>query len=163
MSATNKLTLLLIDDDPAMVRLLTALLERSLGDKIEIESFTDPTAAERRLGTGEVDILLTDLEMPELNGLELLRCAKKRNAATQVLLLTGHSTHEALLNALELGAADYLLKPVDEAALIELVGQAHGRAVRWRRTLVETWRRKRKSVTGETPVAGQVSGESAIL
>ena len=59
--------------------------------------------------------------MPGPGGLELLRCAKRRNPCTQVLFLTGRSTLEALTDALELGATDYLLKPLDQAELISLV------------------------------------------
>ena len=139
-------TLLLVDDDPAMVRLLATVIERSCSADITIESLTDPAAARTRLKEGGVDILLTDLEMPGINGLELLRCAKRRNACTQVLFLTGHSSQDALLDALELGATDYLLKPVDQTQLLELVAQAHQRLQRWRQALADTWQRRNDPV-----------------
>jgi len=137
-------TLLLVDDDPSIVRLLAAIIEKSCGGDLAIETLTDPSKARERIIERGVDILLTDLEMPGVNGLELLRCAKKRNACTQVLFFTGHSSHEALLEALELGATDYLLKPVDQDELLELISQAFSRQKRWHLALAETWRQRRK-------------------
>lgn len=137
-------TLLIIDDDPSIVRLLAEILSRSFGDKLRIESLTDPAEARERIEEDVVDILLTDLEMPGINGLELLRCAKRRNACTQVLFFTGHSTYGALLDALELGATDYLLKPVDQEQLLNLVGQACVRQQRWKNALAGTWEQRRQ-------------------
>ena len=148
--AKNASTLLLVDDDPNMLRLLAKVIERSYGDQITIEYLSDPAEALKRIDQGGVDILLTDLEMPEINGLELLRCAKKRNPYTQVFLLTGHSSQDAILDALELGATDYLLKPVDQQELLELVGQAQSRQQRWRQALAETWQRRNKPVATES-------------
>ncbi len=132
-------TLLLVDDDPGMVRLLTRVIERSKGDKLRVEASTDPEEARRRIDEGGIDILLTDLDMPDIDGLTLLRVAKQRNIFTQVLFLTGHSSHEAMLEALEQGATDYLLKPVDQQDLLELVDQAFHRQQRWREALSGTW------------------------
>jgi len=88
--------------------------------------------------------LVTDLEMPGVNGLELLRCAKRKNPCTQVLFVTGHSTLEALTDALELGATDYLLKPLDQTELIELIEDAEKRLWRWRQALSGTATAKRE-------------------
>jgi len=142
-------TLLLVDDDPSVVRLLAKLIDRSYGGEIEIESLTDPLEARKRILEGGVDILLTDLEMPGINGLELLRCAKQRNACTQVLFFTGHSSREALLEALELGATDYLIKPVDQGQLLELISQAFNRQRRWNLALAKTWRQQREAAVHE--------------
>jgi DNA-binding NtrC family response regulator len=136
---SNASTLLVVDDDPSMVRLLVKVIERAMGDDVVVESFTDPVAAWRRIDEGNVDILLSDLEMPGYDGLELLRSAKRRNAFTQVLLLTGKSKQEALLDALEIGATDYLLKPVDQKQLLELLDEANRRLRRWREALAATW------------------------
>jgi DNA-binding NtrC family response regulator len=145
LQPNRPLTLLLIDDDPAMVRLLKSIIEKTLSGQLEIESLTDPAAAQTRIEQGGVDILLTDLEMPGVNGLELLRSAKRRNAYTQVLVLTGHSAQDALLEALEQGATDYLLKPVDHGQLLELVSQAHARQKRWQQALAGTWRQQKEA------------------
>ena len=133
-------TLLLVDDDPSMVRLLNKIIERQFEDEIELTSLTDPKEARTQIEAQIVDILITDLEMPGVNGLELLRCAKRRNPCTQVLFMTGHSTLAALSDALELGATDYLLKPLDQMQLIKLVGDSQERLLRWREALAGTLR-----------------------
>ena len=135
----HKTRLLLVDDDPSMVRLLAKIIDRSFGDDIEMQSLTDPTKARDAIERNIIDILVTDLEMPGTNGLGLLRCAKRTNALTQVLFITGHSSLDALSDALELGATDYLLKPLDQAELVELLAQAQKRVRRWRQALAGTF------------------------
>ena len=100
-----------------------------------------------------LDILVTDLEMPGVNGLELLRCAKRRNVCAQVLFVTGHSTLDALTDALELGATDYLLKPLDQAELVELIGDAERRVRRWREALAGTLVASRERQTAAAEVS----------
>ena len=78
--------------------------------------------------------------MPQVRGLEILRCSKRRNVRSQVLLLTGKSNTESLLDALELGAIDYLIKPVDQIELSQLLTQSFERITRWKNALRETIR-----------------------
>jgi len=80
--------LVLIDDDPAMVRLLAGIIHRSYRHDIEMQPYSDPALAQDCLERELADIVVTDLEMPEINGLEILRLAKSRNPCTQVLLVT---------------------------------------------------------------------------
>jgi DNA-binding NtrC family response regulator len=138
--------LLLVDDDPSMVRLLSKIIDRTFGDQMELQSLTDPTKARDTIERDLIDILVTDLEMPGTNGLGLLRCAKRTNALTQVLFMTGHSSLDALSDALEMGATDYLLKPLDQAELVELLDQAQKRVQRWRQALAGTFNAGRKRV-----------------
>lgn len=142
----HRVTVLLVDDDPSMVRLLRGVLKRSFGEQLALESLTDPAAAQARLEEGGVDVLLTDLEMPGIDGLELLRRAKRRNVYTQVLLLTGHSTQQALLEAFELGATDYLIKPFEPETVADRVAETVRRQQRWKEALVQTWQHQRQSV-----------------
>src|SRR5271157_4109258 len=120
----KKTKLLPVDDDPAMVRLLAKVIDRSFGEEIELRCLTDSAKARETIENDLIGILLTDLEMPGTNGLSLLRCAKRRNALTQVLFMTGQSSVAALSDALDLGATDYLLKPLDQAQLVEILDQA---------------------------------------
>lgn len=135
--------LLLVDDDPSMVRLLTRIIENSWGDRISLESRTDPREARQWMENNLIDILITDLEMPGVNGLELLRCAKRRNPCAQVLFITGQTTLDSLVDAMELGATDYLLKPLDQQELIELIEHAEKRLERWRKALSGTFAAER--------------------
>ena len=139
--------LLLVDDDPDMVRLLTSVISCAADVDFDVESLTDPVDARNRIDEGGIDILVTDLEMPGVDGLELLQCAKRRNAATQILFMTGHSTQESLLAALEYGASDYLLKPVNQLELLALLRHAYERQQRWKQALLGTWRGRHASAT----------------
>ncbi len=142
--------LLVVDDDPSMVRLLTKIIERELEGEVELTSLVDPKEARQWIESNVVDIMVTDLEMPGIDGLELLRCAKHKNPCTQVLFMTGHSTLGALSNALESGATDYLLKPLDQAEFIELVSDALRRQRRWKEALAGTMAARRKSQAAST-------------
>ena len=144
MAFTLTTKLLLVDDDPSIVRLLSTVISDALGGEIQIESLTDPAEALDCIDQGGIDILLTDLDMPHIDGLDLLRAAKRRNSSTQVLFITGQSSGDALMKALDDGATDYLLKPVDHSVLVELVSQAHHRHRRWRTALIETLRQRRE-------------------
>jgi len=135
----HRTKMLLVDDDPSMARLLAKIIERSFGDRLVLHALTDPKQARQWIEDNVVDILVTDLEMPGVNGLELLRCAKRKNPCTQVLFVTGNSTLDALTDALELGASDYLLKPLDQSELVALVEDAEKRLRRWREALAGTF------------------------
>ncbi len=126
---------LLVDDDPNMVRQLSGIIEGAFGDRIELFAISDPKEARRWMENNVADILLTDLEMPNVNGLELLRCAKRQHSNAQVLFITGESTLDALSDALEVGATDYLLKPVNQGEVVDLVEDSLKRLGRWRRAI----------------------------
>jgi two-component system response regulator YesN len=134
----NRLKLLVIDDDDAQVRLLTKLVGKSFYGRLDMTAMTDATEALRWIKQCHPDLVITDLEMPGASGLELLRAAKHCNPTSQVLLLTGHSSTQALLDALENGASDYLIKPLDPGAIVDLLREAIQRIERWRAALHDT-------------------------
>lgn len=130
--------MLLVEDDPMMLRLLRTIVQRSFDGRFTLEALTEPLAALEWMDSHVVDILVTDLDMPDVSGLGLLRSAKYRNPCAQVIFVTGCSTPEALTTALELGATDYLLKPFDQEEFIELIEDAEKRLRRWRIALAGT-------------------------
>lgn len=70
------------------------------------------------------DILLLDLKMPDLDGLEVLARLRENYPHLKVIILTGHGSFEAGREGMELGAVDYIMKPVDLSRLIEIVNAA---------------------------------------
>ncbi|MBX7165117.1 MAG: response regulator [Pirellulales bacterium] len=136
------LQLVVVDDDSSMVRLLSHVARQGMGERVNIVEMTDPVKAREWLDGNCCDILLTDLQMPGLDGLELLRFAKRRNAWTQVLFMTAHSTWDTISEAIENGASDYLLKPVNQFELVELLHQAYERFVRWQSAVGQTMRQR---------------------
>ena len=133
----RKLRVLVVDDDPFMVQLFETMLAR-LDDRVELTSFTSAVEAQHWLDAHRCDLLLTDIEMPEIDGLALQRFAKKRNAWTQVVFVTGHSSWGRVTEALEQGATDYLLKPINPTELLDVVEQQMVRQARWQRAARET-------------------------
>jgi DNA-binding NtrC family response regulator len=134
----RKLNVLVIDDDPSIVRLLTLLIERRLGEKLNVCGLTDSGEALAWLDRNCCDILVSDIDMPDVDGLQMLRYAKRRNAWTQVIFITAHSTWDRLTEAVEFGASDYLLKPIDQEDLVSLLSQQYVRCARWQSAVLGT-------------------------
>lgn len=134
----RKLNLLVVDDDASVVRLLTQIIERQLGERIAVFGQTDSEQAKRWLEENCCDLLISDLEMPGGGGLEMLRFAKRRNAWTQVIFVTAHSTWDKITEAIEYGASDYLLKPIDQEELVAVITQQYVRCARWQNAVLGT-------------------------
>lgn len=137
--SARKLNVMIVDDDPSVVRLLTTLLKQEFGQGLNLYEVTDPHAARQWIEDHCCDILISDIEMPGLDGLHLLKTAKGRNAWTQVIFITGHTSLDRLTEALEWGASDYLLKPIDRQEVLEVVGQLARRCARWQSAVLGTF------------------------
>jgi DNA-binding NtrC family response regulator len=83
-------------------------------------------AALEVLGTSDVDVVVLDIKMPGMNGLEVLRRIRRKHPDVRVLLLSGHPTAEDAVHGMKLGAMDYLMKPPDVVRLVELVQRGSG-------------------------------------
>src|SRR2546426_9672375 len=90
-----------------MARTLAKTLERA---GHEVEHAPHGEAALARLGEARFDVVLTDLKMPVMDGMQLLRAMHERESAPAVVVLTGYGTIESAVEAMKLGAADYLIK-----------------------------------------------------
>jgi two-component system response regulator HydG len=113
---------LLVADDDAAVRLS---LERTLTrEGYGVVLAPDGQAALDRLRQGGIDLLLSDLKMPGLTGLELLKLAKEVAPEVDVILLTAFGTVEEAVRAMKDGAIDFLTKPLQRAQLLRVVRQA---------------------------------------
>src|SRR5438876_1518001 len=114
-------TLLIADDDPGLRQSLERTLTRE-GYRVILAS--DGNAALERLQAGGVDLVLTDLKMPGLSGIELLRAVKAIASEVDVILLTAFGTVEEAVKAMKEGAYDFLTKPFQRAQLLRLIRQA---------------------------------------
>jgi len=116
--------LLIVDDEERFLSTTKALL-----DKRGINTFTasnGPHAMEI-LDSQPIDVVILDVKMPGLDGVEVLRVIKKRHPLIEVIMLTGHASAESAVEGLSLGAFDYLMKPCDIQTLIEKVNQAQAK------------------------------------
>ncbi|HEX8653234.1 MAG TPA: sigma-54 dependent transcriptional regulator [Pyrinomonadaceae bacterium] len=115
-------TRLLVAEDEANLRLVIQKELQRLGFRVDV--VPDGEAALRRLEEGNVDVLLSDINMPRIDGMELLKRVRERPNPPEVILLTGHATVETAIEAMKLGAYDYLTKPYHITELDALVKQA---------------------------------------
>src|SRR5215467_11258166 len=100
--------LLIVEDEPKMQR----LLELSLGEEgYAIHAVAHAEGALNRLRQEQVDLVLTDLKLPGMSGLEFLQEVKRMDASLPVILMTAFGTVETAVEAMKLGASDYVLKP----------------------------------------------------
>lgn len=122
--------LLIVDDGHYVVEYIKHLLDWSKFGVGQVETLTNSIEAKRRLDGDRVDILITDIRMPEVSGLDLLQHIQERKLGTKVVFLSGYSQFEYAQMAVRLGALDYLLKPVDKedmekamSKVVRLVGE----------------------------------------
>ncbi|RME74071.1 MAG: response regulator, partial [Planctomycetota bacterium] len=113
--------MLVVDDDPAAARLLRHHLERA--GHVVCERL-DGQGALAELERGDVDVLVTDLVMPDMDGIELLDRARRLLPHLEVILTTAQPTLERAIQGLRRGASDLLCKPVEPSALVHAVQRA---------------------------------------
>ena len=121
------LHIVIIDDHAGNLELLSTALKRS---DVTIHTASTPAKGLDLVRELHPRLVLTDLMMPEMNGLEVLQQIMKFDPSIDVLLMTGHYTTETAVEAIRKGAADYLQKPVSIAELRERVGELISRAQR---------------------------------
>jgi EAL domain-containing protein (putative c-di-GMP-specific phosphodiesterase class I) len=113
-------TIVLVDDSRAQL----SALEQALKGAGEIAAFVDGKEAVRRVREGGVDVVVSDLTMPGMTGLELLRAVRECDPDLPVILLTARPSVESAAEAIELGVFRYFTKPYDSEALRSLVRHA---------------------------------------
>ena len=99
---------LVIDDEPQMTRVIERPLQAA---GLDVESFQDPEKALQKLRDEPFDLVVTDVCMPGIDGIEVLRRAKVIRPNTEVIVMTAHATPGTARDALKIGAIDYLTKP----------------------------------------------------
>ena len=113
--------ILLVDDEqPVLDSLLSALDWAEYGFK-NIHTALSASAALDVLSSHNIDLLVSDILMPDMNGLEMLKIVRSRYPSTHCVLLSAHSKFEYARDALRLGVENYLLKPIDVVELRETV------------------------------------------
>lgn len=120
MSETKK-QVLVADDEPNLRRVLHAQLSRDGYDVITVE---DGQAALEAVEAHHVDVVISDLRMPRVDGLTLLKSVVENHPDVPVILITAHGTVDTAVEALKLGAFDYITKPFEQSELRNVVGKA---------------------------------------
>jgi EAL domain-containing protein (putative c-di-GMP-specific phosphodiesterase class I) len=143
------------EDDPELLEIVVTLLTESGYRTVAV---SNGAAAIEHLRQTDIDIVLTDIQMPDANGVDVLRTVREHNLDTPVILMTGNPTLPTAVEALKLGALGYLAKPVPAERLLETVSEALG--------LVRLTRLRRQAVaelSGETRFIADRAGLEAVF
>jgi DNA-binding NtrC family response regulator len=113
---------MLVDDEVGFV---DAMAKRLNKRDLEIKTaYSGPEALQKLGANDKVDVIILDVKMPVMDGIETLREIKKAHPLIEVIMLTGHATVETGIEGMKLGAFDYLVKPCDIDQLMAKVQQA---------------------------------------
>ena len=115
---------LLVDDEGEF---LEALSQRMTSRGMEVTTTTSAREAIKKVEEGSFDAVILDLMMPEMDGLEVLQTLKQKKPDIQVILLTGHASVAKGIEAMKLGAMDFLEKPADIKELTEKIKKAQAK------------------------------------
>jgi len=111
----TSLQVLVVDDEPAIRQVVAAQL-RKAGHSVEQAG--DGEAAMERLAKGDLDIVLCDIKLPGLSGIEILRQARATGIDTAFIMMTAYASVDTAIEAIKAGAADYMIKPLNNEELL---------------------------------------------
>ena len=104
----HRCEILIVDDEPIVGERLKAFLEK---DGYLVESFIDPAQALQRLEAKDFDIVISDIRMQEIDGIQVMEKALQKSRRTKVIMITGYATLELARESLTKGAFDFIAKP----------------------------------------------------
>jgi len=114
-------SLLVIDDEPAILHAFRRAFDRA---DVTLHTAASGTEGLAEVSKSDPDVVVLDVNLPDVPGLDVFRKIREHDARVPVIFITGHGTTETAIEAMKLGAFDYLLKPLELASLEELVGRA---------------------------------------
>lgn len=131
----NHVNLLLVDDEVAFLETISKRLTKR---DCQVEMVHSGKAALEALENNKsIEVVILDVKMPEMDGVETLVEIKKRFPLVEVIMLTGHGTVETAIDGMKLGAFDYLIKPCEIDVLTAKAGEAAARKRRHEEKIVE--------------------------
>lgn len=139
----SKANVLLVDDETAFVETMTKRLEKR---DLKIHKASSGQEALAQLDAhNAIEVVILDVKMPGMNGIETLSEIKRKYPLVEVIMLTGHATVETGIEGMKLGAFDYLMKPCDIEQLMSKVEQAAKKKRQHEDKIIEA---RMKEITG---------------
>ena len=114
----EKKKVLIVDDDRDIVTIVTTMLE---GRELDISAAYNGADALQAVSSSMPDVILLDIMMPEMNGIEVLKKIKKMDSAARIIMITAFGDVESYLDSMELGAYEYINKPFETNELLEMI------------------------------------------
>jgi DNA-binding NtrC family response regulator len=121
MTATSKTSILILDDEPIVSKRLQPALEKK---GYEVESFYESAQAMVRIRERSFDIVVTDLKMEGIDGMQFLAEVKKLSPRTEVIVITGFATMDTAKESMRKGVFDFLAKPFKLGEIQEVIRKA---------------------------------------
>ena len=118
----NNISIMIVDDEPIVGKRLKKLFEK---DGYAVEIFTRGSLALKELENKYFDIIITDLKMGKVDGMQILETAREKYPDTKIIIISGLSKNELVLDALKKGAFSFIVKPFKFNELKEVVYRAH--------------------------------------
>ncbi|PCJ25665.1 MAG: response regulator [Flavobacteriales bacterium] len=146
-------SILIIDDERPIRNTLKEILEY---EKFKVDEAEDGQEGLEKIKTGKYDLIMCDIKMPKMDGIEVLEAAVNQGIDTPIVMISGHGTIETAVEALKKGAYDFISKPLDLNRLLVTVRNAIDR-----KELVQETKKLRRKVSvgkGETNIVGESKG-----
>ena len=121
MTSPNKKRILVVDDE---ITVCKSIRQALLNDEYEVDMALSGEEALKKEDDKKYDVVVADLMMPGLSGIDLLRALKAKNSAAKVIMITGYPTMKTTVQSMQIGAFDYLPKPFLPTELRSLVARA---------------------------------------
>jgi len=118
---SSKTKILVIDDELIVLKSCERILSEA---GYEIETAQSSPQGLKLVDEGKFDVVLTDLKMPEISGMEVLKTVRESHPDVIVIMITGYSTIQTAVEAMKLGAADYISKPFTPEELLDAISKA---------------------------------------
>lgn len=125
-AGVEKFKVMIVDDEEDF---LETILKRLKTRGVDVTGAESGYKALELMDNKDFDVVICDVKMPGMDGIETLREMKKKKPLTEVIMLTGHASVESGIQGMQLGAFDYVMKPVALDELLEKMRQAYERRV----------------------------------
>jgi two-component system response regulator PilR (NtrC family) len=120
---SERTRILVVDDEPSMCRVLSIMLKK---EDCEVETAGSRTEVENLLQSQDFDLLITDMKMPDMSGLEVLKMAREKKADTRMVVMTAYPSTDTTIEAIQKGALDYITKEGDYLEKIRKIVRERG-------------------------------------
>ena len=140
--SSQKNRILIVDDEETITLLLKKVIEK---DGYEVDVANSAASAIFLINKKKYHIVLSDILMPDMDGLELLREIRNKDPMIQVVMMTAGVTMSKTLTSLELGAADFILKPLDMEEVLLVIRLCGAKLKRWQGVIRAAYHQRQKS------------------
>lgn len=117
-------TALIVDDEEFSLKTIRRMIDWTVLGVSRVLEASNGYKAQQILKNNRVNLMICDIEMPQMDGLELVEWLREEQMETEVIILTCHDSFDMVQKALHLGSVEYILKPVSPAAIQECVKRA---------------------------------------